>query len=559
MIKVKSITITTCVVLSSIVMFSASALAAPAIVNSDSSLKFDDVKLQQMLTQISDKEPSLNIVFYSTNTLSPNTVLLPNGSKVNKAVYANDNFIGSIKRPNYISLYYNKDDSNPNRGSFSANVGSDFRTLITTQDISNGIVKPNIGKYLPQDPESFIPVVAEQVVVQIKAKQQQIEADIENKRLQVIKDVASKQAWDNGVKVVGFGFIIILLFIIVYYLIKTTVKHLNNSLDEYKKYKELLEQVNISYSKLVELSTYLNGYTGATGDKAEQLLILVNDVNQKYLSIKELPKFINAVLNNVTWTCFVSNLKYVDNDLTALVESIYTFLRSIEGLSGTDPLAEVIRLQKLEEETKQYNDLLVQANKSYNGGSDYVEQSRVHILFKAVQDATNLADRGAAVQAYYPIVSKEFELIKQFKQLKRSIIDVTNYITNNNNTYYTKPITSVDRAWATNLLIQASNNNDYYYLDTLKSILNELNTFALKYKQQDNQHASRTKRSSYSSSSYSSYNSSPSSYSDNNSSSYSSSSSSSSSWSSSSSDDSSWSSSSSDDSSSSSSSSDDSW
>ena len=42
MFKVKSITITTCVVISSIVMFSASALAAPAIVQSDSSLKFDD-------------------------------------------------------------------------------------------------------------------------------------------------------------------------------------------------------------------------------------------------------------------------------------------------------------------------------------------------------------------------------------------------------------------------------------------------------------------------------------------------------------------------------------
>jgi hypothetical protein len=661
--KVKSITITTCVVLSSIVMFGGSVLAAPAIVNRDSSLNFNDVKLQQTLTSISDKEPSLNIVFYSTNTLSPNTVILPNGSKVNKAVYANDNFIGSIKRPNYISLYYNKDDSNPNKGSFSANVGSDFRTLISKEDISNGIVKPNIGKYLPQDPESFIPVVAEQVVVQIKAKQQQVEADIENKRLQVIRDVASKQAWDNGVKVVGFGFIIVLIFAIVYYSIKAIVKRLNNSLQEYKKYKELLEQTYTNYSTFVEQSTYLNGYTGATAEKTKHLLDEVNRINQLYLDLKALPKFINAVLNNSIWSNYTSSLDNMSGSLSQLLSLIKQFLASIEGLSGTDPLAEVIRLQKLEEEIKQYNDLLVQANKSYNSGSDYAEQSQVHILFKAVQDATNLADREAAAKAYYPIVSKEFELIKQFKQLKQSIKEVANYITNNNNTYYTKPITSVDRTWATNLLIQASNNNDYYYLDTLKSILNELNTFALEYKQQDNQHASineikarlinkvnitvptkfilirdslltqvrevtltnnyketeqqldrlhtkisslikdvsdyksrqaklsnysgtrkaeltkqldnnnysnfdvlivnyndedeRVKRTSYSSSSYSSYSSSPSSYSDN-SSSYSSSSSSSS-WSSSSSNDSSWSSSSSDDSSSSSSSSDDSW
>ena len=45
MFKVKTVIITTCAVLSSIIMFSASVLATPAIVNSNISLKFDDVKL----------------------------------------------------------------------------------------------------------------------------------------------------------------------------------------------------------------------------------------------------------------------------------------------------------------------------------------------------------------------------------------------------------------------------------------------------------------------------------------------------------------------------------
>lgn len=653
-------------------MFSASALAAPAIVQSDSSLKFDDVKLQQVLTQISDKEPNLNIVFYSTNTLSPNTVILPNGTKVNKAVYANDNFIGSIKKPNYVSLYYNKDINNPNKGSFSANVGSDFRTFISTQDISNGIVKPNISKYLPQDPEAFIPVVAEQVVVQIKAKQQQIVTDVENKRLQVIKDVESKQAWDNAIKVVGFGLIIVLLFIIIYYLIKAVVKHLNNSLDEYKKYKELLDQTYTNYSLFVEQSTYLNGYTGATAEKTKDLLDEVTRINQLYLDLKALPKFINVVLNNSTWSNYTSSLDNMSGSLSNLLSLIKQFLTSIEGLSGTDPLAEIIRLEELKDKQTKLDSLVSVFNQQYQDGSEFLANSLVHGRSnqgKAILDSNY--DINAKIDFYndsLEIINKEVTLINRLSKLKQSVKEVASYIINNKNTYYSNlnPITSEVKDWAQNLLITASNYNNYFELSNVETIKQELDFFAIDYQQQDAQYRvinerkaslinkvnitvptkfiliqdrllkeirevtinsdynlteqtldklekevntlikdvnayksrqaklsnysgtrkteltkqldsnnysnfdvlivnyndedERTKRASYSSSSYSSYNSSPSSYSNDNSSySYGSSSSSSSSWSSSSSDDSSWSSSSSDDSSSSSSSSDDSW
>ena len=652
-------------------MFSASALAAPAIVQSDSSLKFDDVKLQQVLTQISDKEPNLNIVFYSTNTVSPNTVILPNGTKVNRAVYANDNFIGSIKKPNYISFYYNKDDSNPNKGSFSANVGSDFRTFISKEDISNGIVKPNISKYLPQDPEAFIPVVAEQVVVQIKAKQQQIEREIENKRLQVIKDVESKQAWDNAIKVVIFSFIIVLVFAIVYYLIKTIVKHLNNSLEEYKKYKELLDQTYTNYSLFVEQSTYLNGYTGATAEKTKDLLDEVTRINQLYLDLKALPKFINVVLNNSTWSNYTSNLDNMSGSLSNLLSLIKQFLTSIEGLSGTDPLAEIIRLEELKDKQTKLDSLVSVFNQQYQDGSEFLANSLVHGRSnqgKAILDSNY--DINAKIDFYndsLEIINKEVTLINRLSKLKQSVKEVASYIINNKNTYYSNlnPITSEVKDWAQNLLITASNYNNYFELSNVETIKQELDFFAIDYQQQDAQYRvinerkaslinkvnitvptkfiliqdrllkeirevtinsdynlteqtldklekevntlikdvnayksrqaklsnysgtrkteltkqldsnnysnfdvlivnyndedERTKRASYSSSSYSSYNSSPSSYSNDNSSySYGSSSSSSSSWSSSSSDDS-YSSSSSNDSSSSSSSSDDSW
>jgi hypothetical protein len=666
--KVKSITITTCVVLSSIVMFSASALAAPAIVNSDSSLKFDDVKLQQVLTQISDKEPSLNIVFYSTNTLSPNTVILPNGSKVNKAVYANDNFIGSIKRPNYISLYYNKDDSNPNKGSFSANVGSDFRTLITTQDISNGIVKPNIGKYLPQDPESFIPVVAEQVVVQIKAKQQQIEADIENKRLQVIRDANNKQAWDNGISFIVTMVVRILFILIILYLVNAVVKRFKSNSDEYKKYKELLEQVNISYSKLVEQSTYLNGYTGATGEKANYFLECINRINEEYLALKALPKFINVIFETSKWATYTSNLYNLNSDLTVYLENIDAFLKSIEGLSGTDPLAEIIKQQELKKKQDKLNSLVNIFNKQYQDGSAFLDHSNIHSFkAQAITSLNSNDDINTKIDSYQiacDVINKEVILINRLSKLKHAVKDIANYIISNNNTYYSNlnPITKETKDWAKQLLDLSTNHINYFDLKPVEDIKQDLDFFALEYKQQDAQYRvtndrkaslinkvninfptkfilirdrllkeireviinsdfnlaqqtldrlerevntlikdanayksrqnklsnysgtrkaeltkqlgnnnysnfdvlivnyndedERTKRASYSSSSYLSYNSNPSSYSD--SSSYSSSSSSSS-WSSSSSDDSSWSSSSSDDSSSTSSSSDDSW
>lgn len=496
--KVKSITITTCVVFSSIVMFSASVLAAPAIVNSDPSLKFDDVKLQRVLTSISDKEPSLNVVFYSTNTFSPNTVVLPDGSKINKAIHANDNFIGSIKRPNYISLFYNKDLNNPNKGSFSVNVGSDFRTLISTQDISTNIVKPNISKYLPQDPEAFIPVVAEQVVVRIKAKQQQLATEIENKRIQVIKDVESKQAWDSAVSFMVTMSIRILFVLIILYLVDKIVKGFKSASNEYKKYKDLLEQINVNYTQLVEQSVYLTGYTGVTAKKTKDLLDEVTRINQLYLDLKALPRFINTVLNNSTWSNYTANLTNMSGSLSQLLSLIKQFIASIEGLSGTDPLAEVIRLQKLEEETKQYNNLLIQANNLYNDGSEYAEQSSVHTLFKAVKDATNLVDRQVATNAYYPVVSKEYELIKQLKRLKQGTKEAANYIISNNNTYYSNldPITKEVKDWAQNLLVTASNYNNYYELSNIKTINQELDLFAIDYKQQDTQYRVTEERKS---------------------------------------------------------------
>lgn len=225
--KVKSVTITTCVVLSSILLFSASALAAPAIVNSDPNLNFNNVKLQQVLTQ---------------------------------------------------------------------------------------------------DPESFIPVVAEQVAMQIKAKQQQ----------QITVDIENKYAWDNTIKVILFCIIIVLLFAIVYYL-------------DYNEWQETLNNANINYSKLLGQSTYLTGYTGATGKRADVLLKWANELNDKYLALKTFPSFINEVMYNETWIDYTTDLVNFSDSLNSLLEQIDTFLESIQGLSGSDPLAERIRLQELQD------------------------------------------------------------------------------------------------------------------------------------------------------------------------------------------------------------------
>lgn len=492
--KIKYLSITTCVVLSSVVIFSSSVLAAPAIVNSDASLKFDNVKLQQVLTAISDKEPNLNIVFYSTNTFSSNTVLLPNGNKVNKAVHANDSFIGSIKKPNYISLYYNKDDANPNKGSFSVNVGSDFRTLISTQDISNNIVKPNIGKYLPQDPEAFIPVVAEQIVLQIKVKQLQIATDIETKRLQVITDANNKQAWDNAVSFLVILVIRILFVFILLYFVNVIVKTFKKNSDEYKKYKTLLEEVNVNYSKLIEQSSYLKGYTGATANKTNYFLECISKINEQFLEVKELPKFINVISESSKWANYTSKLYNLNSDLKIYLENIEVFLTSIEGLSGTDPLAEVIRLQELKEKQDRLNNLVNIINQYYGDGSSFLTDSLVHGLNTELIACFNSDETLDSKIDFYEkaleFINREVILINRLYSLKQDVKKVVDYIINNNNTYYSDltSITKEVKEWAQNLLNTTSNYNNYFELSNVETIKQELEFFVIEYKQQDAQY-----------------------------------------------------------------------
>jgi hypothetical protein len=498
--KIKYLSITTGVVLSSVVMFSSSVLAAPAIVNSDASLKFDNVKLQQVLTAISDKEPNLNIVFYSTNTLSPNNVLLPNGNKINKAVHANDSFIGSIKKPNYVSLYYNKDDANPNKGSFSANVGADFRTLISTQDISNNIVKPNISKYLPQDPEAFIPVVAEQILVQIKVKQQQIATDIENKRLQVITDANNKQAWINAASFLVTTVIRILFVFILLYVVNIIVKTFKKNSDEYKKYKTLLEEVNVNYSKLIEQSSYLKGYTGATANKTNYFLECISKINEQFLEVKELPKFINVIFKTSKWINYTSKLYNLNSDLKVYLENIEVFLTSIEGISGTDPLAEVIRLQELKEKQDRLNDLVNTLNQQYKDGSDFLPDSLVHCLNTKLVACLNSDESIDGKIDFYKdaleFINREVILINRLSRLQHSVKEVANYIINNNNTYYSNlnPIRDKNKEWAKKLLTLSTNHTNYFDLKPVEDIKQDLDFFVIEYKQQDAQYRVTTER-----------------------------------------------------------------
>jgi len=445
---------------SSLLLFDQSVLAAPAVVQSDPVLGFDNIKLQQELTTVSDKSKSLNIQFYSLNSISNE-----------RAVTINDRFIstGNVSGNSYVTLVYNRLVTDSSKGSFSANVGADFRSYITKEEIDSDIVRPNIKRFLPQNPQGFIPVVAEGIRTKIEGK---------------IAFNNSVSFFFNSLFIIVF---IIVMLAVIYTSYKTVIYYFKDKQDLYNKYEDLVESINTNYSKLVEQSTYLNGYTGETKAICDRLLVSINNISELYLTIK-LPSFKEALFNKPSWDSFVVTIDNINRDIDATISYISNFLEHISVVSGTDPIAEINRQNKLKHEAEQYKELLDGATKLYapENSIRYVSVSPVHRLYQEVVDAQSYEVRRDVYSRFYSTITLEDEKISLFVKTKQAIKDLYKYVVTNNNTYYTDPISFDDNTYVSSLAGQASNLTDYNYdIDALNKIKQELELFVTSYKQQD--------------------------------------------------------------------------
>ena len=420
-------------------------LAANAIITSDSSLNFDNKKLEMSLTNISNKS-DLGVVFYSINTLSPNVVDNSNGIKVNKAIFLNDLFIGSIKTNNYITLFYNKDSVNTNKGSFSVNVGADYRSVIDKEYITKEIVNPNIKKFLPQNPEAFILVVSQLIVDRVN----------------------SVNSWNRTVGIsitLGLGLLIFgIVYYVIRYLVKTLTTAYKNAKDVYENTSKSLQQLELVYKELATNDPYLKGYEGQTMERANCLRYDLDLVilDKEYVRLLVIPKFKYCLFGTSTWANYSDT---VDNKLgkwTRLNKDISEFFERIKGINSLDPLAE---LEKIEEEKKKQLKLQLLLDTAQSICSSVYEHTKNNQgllkLYHEVKAATNLEERQSKFNVFNDVMSKEIELINNFKE-KRANIDVfANYIISNNNKYSFGVISKVNKDWAIHLLHSKESLTDY--------------------------------------------------------------------------------------------------